>query len=287
MHFPEFYLAQVAGRRSFQGQFDQTYMNAKPARSKKGQHKKSGKTKLTTLLGLHEPEKPHSQQHAHMRAKGGEGPRVGGGAADREPEGGRDRGDQEPVAGSDDDDDDDSQGSRRRLQSAASGPSLPSRASAGQTVTRPEPRAAVFLVETSNEKKPKPESLGGTERVSICMHSTSMLSCVVTYNVHTCFSIHITYIPLCVSMCFPLMRCQILDKASPENGHVPRNARLGLMAVDAVQPYACFAGIALNKTSETSGTAGTAPPPPPPSRLSLQWYAGGGFSVGKDSLRYS
>ena len=33
---------------------------------------------------------------------------------------------------------------------------------------------------------------------------------------------------------------QILDRHSHNNGHVPRNARLALMAIDMVQPYVCF-----------------------------------------------
>lgn len=33
---------------------------------------------------------------------------------------------------------------------------------------------------------------------------------------------------------------EILNPKSSENGHVPRNLRLGLMSIDMVQPYVCF-----------------------------------------------
>lgn len=48
-------------------------------------------------------------------------------------------------------------------------------------------------------------------------------------------------------------------------GHVPRNSRLSLVAIDTVEPYLCFSEVTLSDSS--------------PHSLSASWYVGGGFHV--------
>jgi hypothetical protein len=44
-----------------------------------------------------------------------------------------------------------------------------------------------------------------------------------------------------------VLSMQILDPNSPENGHVPRNVRLTLAAIDMVQPYVCVSRVATRR----------------------------------------
>lgn len=85
-------------------------------------------------------------------------------------------------------------------------------------------RAIVYLVETSNSKRPSEASLGGP------------------------------YDPL--------------TNTSPNNGHVPRNLRLALTAIDVVQPYVCFKNIKTKYISQTNSL-----------NVDLVWSVGGAFHV--------
>jgi len=67
----------------------------------------------------------------------------------------------------------------------------------------------------------------------------------------------------------------ILDPSSPESGHVPRNARLGLAAVDLAQPYVCFSAITGGNTSSSSSDSSGSGMV----SLDLQWYVGGATVV--------
>ena len=122
------------------------------------------------------------------------------------------------------------------------------------TPTIPDNRAMVFLVETSNAKKPDNKDLGGSAFV--------------------------------------------LDNKSPENGHVPRNIRLSLMAVDVVEPYVCMlstnrtriivkngnnvkkpaATTTIKDNNNTTATDTTG--------LSISWSVGGAFQVSSTWLAW-
>jgi hypothetical protein len=80
--------------------------------------------------------------------------------------------------------------------------------------------AAVFLVETSDLKRPTPVSLGSTRHV--------------------------------------------LNSSSSSNGHIPRNVRLALAAIDILQPYVCIRSV-----RESPGR----------NRLTISWSVGGVSSV--------
>ncbi len=88
-------------------------------------------------------------------------------------------------------------------------------------------RAIVFLVETSDAKKPSTDSLGGTENI---LHPNSL-----------------------------------------QNGHIPRNVRLTLSAIDLLQPYTCFQSFHFNSHDNEN-------------YLNTQWYVGGGFEVSETFL---
>ena len=110
-------------------------------------------------------------------------------------------------------------------------------------------QAAVFLVETSDEKSPKSAELGCEAGVL----SNNLLS-----------------VPL-----LPLIKKgiskgiePIQEKREPQcNGHVQRNIRLSLSAIDLAQPYVCFSDLSVESTSGGSH------------KLSASWYVGGGHSV--------
>lgn len=59
-----------------------------------------------------------------------------------------------------------------------------------------------------------------------------------------------------------------LNNISPNNGHVPRNLRLALTAIDVVQPYVCFEKIETKYTKETGSL-----------EVDLSWSVGGSFHV--------
>jgi hypothetical protein len=59
-----------------------------------------------------------------------------------------------------------------------------------------------------------------------------------------------------------------LVNTSPNNGHVPRNMRLALTAIDVVQPYVCFNKIDTKYVSETMSLD-----------VDLTWMVGGAFHV--------
>ena len=83
-------------------------------------------------------------------------------------------------------------------------------------------KALVFLVETSDRKKPLENTLGSCD--------------------------------------------DILNVTAKSNGHIPRNVRLSLLAIDVLQPYNCFTSIA---TEKISGGI----------RFNIKWIVGGGFNV--------
>jgi hypothetical protein len=87
-----------------------------------------------------------------------------------------------------------------------------------------ENRAVVFLVETSDRKRPLDSTLGGSEKVRFLAHW-------LNWN--------------CADG--SVLSVQILDPNSPENGHVPRNVRLSLAAIDMVQPYVCLSKVATRR----------------------------------------
>jgi hypothetical protein len=94
--------------------------------------------------------------------------------------------------------------------------------------TAPPNRAVTFLVETSDRKSPPASEMG---------HDSAILS--ATEATRKQFS-----------------------------GHVPRNSRLSLTAIDSVQPYLCFSTVTLTPLSPSSSPS-----------LSVAWYVGGGFKV--------
>ena len=59
-----------------------------------------------------------------------------------------------------------------------------------------------------------------------------------------------------------------LINSSPNNGHVPRNTRLALTAIDVVQPYVCFEKIDTKYVSATNSLD-----------VDLTWMVGGAFHV--------
>eukprot|EP01042_Synura_sphagnicola_P000199 gene199-201_t len=104
--------------------------------------------------------------------------------------------------------------------------------------------ALVFLVETSDDKKPKDDALGGP--------------------------------------------CQILSDKSRCNGHVPRNVRLGLLAVDVVEPYVCIQSVTpsvILDDGTQSNAHDTGPADDvrslhsPTGQFSVTWYVGGAVRV--------
>ena len=83
-------------------------------------------------------------------------------------------------------------------------------------------KAVVFLVETSDRKKPLDTTLGSQD--------------------------------------------DILNVTATSNGHIPRNVRLSLLAVDVLQPYNCLTSISAEQV--TGGM-----------RFNIKWTVGGGFNV--------
>ena len=123
-------------------------------------------------------------------------------------------------------------------------------------------QAAVFLVETSNNKIPSTDTLG-------C--ETNVLS-----------------FPMPVMMkagsggVAEKLSSGVFDRC---NGHVPRNIRLSLSAIDMVQPYVCFSSSALTqqvvskrKTSD-SDRSSQAYGSGDSYFIEARWYIGGGKKV--------
>lgn len=61
-----------------------------------------------------------------------------------------------------------------------------------------------------------------------------------------------------------------MDARSPSNGHVPRNTRLGLLAIDVVEPYTCITDLSLQR--EKNGNVMSF-------QLDIKWKVGGGMKV--------
>lgn len=58
-----------------------------------------------------------------------------------------------------------------------------------------------------------------------------------------------------VSLYFRTSVSQILDPNGEQNGHVPRNVRLSLAAIDMVQPYVCLSQVSLAYNADEAPTA--------------------------------
>ncbi len=94
----------------------------------------------------------------------------------------------------------------------------------------PDNRALVFLIETSDEKQPRDKDLGGSDHILV--HDATAGSAADD------------------------------SQSAGGNGHVPRNVRAALVAIDTVQPYVCIKSVAAEGTS-----------------INLQWSVGGGAKV--------
>lgn len=126
---------------------------------------------------------------------------------------------------------------RRRLRRRRLGNVLRNCTSSTNTHTPPDTRALVFLVETSDRKGPATVEWGDGYNV-LGGRSGS--------DEHVSQSRSVT-----------------ADGNEHGNGHVPRNIRLALSAIDSVQPYVC-----INKVLSTQEGP-----------LALEWSVGGAFSV--------
>jgi hypothetical protein len=110
----------------------------------------------------------------------------------------------------------------------------------------------------------------------------------------------LTLPPHCLSLPLPLLMLtlssQPLDPLSDQSGHISRNARLALLAIDVAAPYLCFESATLDhsvpfNTTESSQSSRILDPevqvpvgfPPkghPSERtLSVSWYVGGAVTV--------
>ena len=125
----------------------------------------------------------------------------------------------------------------RRLRRRRLGNVLRNCTSFTNTRIPPDTRALVFLVETSDKKGPAVTEWG---------NSYNVLGGRSGSDEHLSQSRSVT-----------------TDGNERGNGHVPRNVRLALSAIDAVQPYVC-----VNKVLSTPGGLPT-----------LEWSVGGAFSV--------
>ena len=103
----------------------------------------------------------------------------------------------------------------------------------------PNNRAVTFLVETSDRKMPQASALG---------YDTSVLNNEVVSN-------------------------------EKYGGHVPRNTRLALAAIDLVEPYVCFNGV---KTTQSSSDATSREK----GAIRVQWYVGGAVTVDQTWLAW-
>ena len=110
-----------------------------------------------------------------------------------------------------------------------------------QKVAIPNNRAITFLVETSNQKGPASPELGSDQ--------------YVLRN----------------------------EEGSNEKygGHIPRNARLALAAIDVVEPYVCFGSLDA-KTRLGSGYGLRSNN----NELTIQWYVGGAHAVDRTWLSW-
>lgn len=74
-----------------------------------------------------------------------------------------------------------------------------------------------------------------------------------------------------------------------ENGHIPRNVRLSLMAIDLLEPYVCFSLATMNSSPPVYDANRThhINVPSVSSFLHLKWYVGGAHQVDKTFLTLS
>jgi hypothetical protein len=89
---------------------------------------------------------------------------------------------------------------------------------------------------------------------------------------------------------------EVLHSNGKENGHIPRNIRLGLMSIDLVEPYICFSQVQLfsasSSSSNSSDTSFAQQPAlnltsPAQTFLRMRWYIGGARVVDKTFLTLS
>lgn len=127
----------------------------------------------------------------------------------------------------------------------------------GQRVAQPQ--AAVFLVETSDLKAPPGPELGCVEGVLANSNGHLPLLPPVAYGVS--FN----------------SRDEPLPRGNPScDGHVQRNIRLTLSAIDLVQPYACTSSMEVVEARRAAlrGADGRRH-----GSLRVAWYVGGGRNV--------
>jgi len=112
---------------------------------------------------------------------------------------------------------------------------LPQTAVTGEGKTKPIPnnRAVTFLVETSDQKSPRAVALGYDKNVLVNEEESNQKF----------------------------------------GGHVPRNVRLALAAIDFVEPYVCFSAVKPPQSHSSGG-------------LRVQWYVGGASTVDKTWLSW-
>eukprot|EP01041_Mallomonas_annulata_P006251 gene6251-12656_t len=105
-------------------------------------------------------------------------------------------------------------------------------------------RAVVFLVETSDDKKPAGKTLGLQLQLQLQLQIT-----------------------------------EVLNPISSNNGHIPRNVRLNLVAIDVSQPYICITDIQIRDSTSSSTSIDK-------QHVFVKWYVGGSFTVDNTWLEW-
>eukprot|EP00605_Chrysophyceae_sp_TOSAG23-4_P001873 GSChrysophyteH1.ASY1.ANO1.2067.1 assembled CDS len=116
-------------------------------------------------------------------------------------------------------------------------PNLSRKCTANSDTDIPNNHALVFLIETSDMKQPHNADLGGS--TGILNHKLSSSP----------------------------------NGGAGGNGHVPRNVRTSLVAIDTVQPYVCITQVTSAAGDDTS-------------TLSIEWSVGGGSNVDNTWLQW-
>lgn len=112
-------------------------------------------------------------------------------------------------------------------------------------------QAAVFLVETSDSKSPSAQELGCEAGVLSNANTAIPVLPILSPGVGAGEGgVRGKHEALC-------------------NGHVQRNIRLSLSAIDLVQPYVCLSRLTAQTTTPVSSMGG----------IQLSWYVGGGHHV--------
>lgn len=75
-----------------------------------------------------------------------------------------------------------------------------------------------------------------------------------------------------------------LSELNKYSGHIPRNTRLSLVAIDTIQPYVCISSLSYSPsttTSSTTFTTSTTSATATPATFDISWYVGGGYNIFK------